>query len=379
MKIKPFLVEEWMGEHEGKAIFNIAETCVESITLDEIFELTDVDREEYFKEFGTKRLTYGNVLGTPKFLEEISRLYKTIKPDEVLTTHGAAGANHLVFFSMIGPGDEVVSIMPTYQQLYSIPESFGANVKILCLKKEDGFIPDLNDLKKLVTKDTKLICINNPNNPTGSLMNTETMMEIVEIAREVDAYILCDEVYRQLNQDGEVSESIADLYEKGISTCSMSKVFSLAGLRLGWVATKDKALMKSFIIHRDYNMISCGMLNEDLAALALNKQERILQRSHEIVTVNLKILDDWVNTEPRVSYVKPKAGTTALVYYDFDILSFEFCKNLLEETGVFVTPGDCFGQPHSMRIGYANNTTTLTMGLEKLSEYIRTLEFKDII
>ena len=162
-----------------------------------------------------------------------------------MLTHGAAGANHHVFCSLISAGDRVVSIMPTYQQLYSIPASIGADVAIMNLRQENGYLPDLDELRTLVTPDTKMICINNPNNPTGALMSRELLEQIIEIARSADAYILCDEVYRHLTQTDEWCESIVDLYEKGISVSSMSKVCSLAGLRMGWIATHDQACPQS--------------------------------------------------------------------------------------------------------------------------------------
>ena len=195
-------------------------------------------------------------------------------------------------------------------------------------------------------------------------------MEIIEIARSVDAWILCDEVYRHLSQSDIWCPFIADLYEKGISVSSMSKVFSLAGLRLGWIATRDMDAIKSFLSHRDYNLISCGMIDEMIAAVALKHSDILLKRGRDIVRENLKILDDWVNSEAHVSYVKPKAGTTALVYYDLDIPSYDFCEEMYKKTGAFVTPGDCFEQAKSMRVGYAYGKQDLIDGLKAVSEYI---------
>ena len=126
-----------------------------------------------------------------------------------------------MFCSLVSPGDRVISVLPTYQQLYSIPESLGAKVKILPLSRENGYLPDLDALRALAVPGTKMICINNPNNPTGALMSKELLGSIVEIARGVGAYILCDEVYRHLTQDDVWSESIVDLYDKGISVSSM--------------------------------------------------------------------------------------------------------------------------------------------------------------
>lgn len=374
MKIRPFAVEEWMNAYETGARCNIAETCVDSVSVDELFRLCGEDSTAFWKQFSARRLTYGDIEGAPAFREGICRLYKTLKPEEVVTTHGAAGANHHVFYSLVEPGDRVISIMPTYQQLYSIPESYGAEVKLLNLTPENGYLPALEQLRELAVPGTKLICINNPNNPTGALMSTELLREIVEIARSVDAYVLCDEVYRHLTQEDVWCESIVDLYEKGISVSSMSKVFSLAGLRLGWIATHDETVRKALLSHRDYNHISCGMFDEALAAVALQHSDIILERNRGIVRENLAILDAWVQSEPRIHYQKPRAGTTALVYYDYAPDSYAFCTRMYHETGAFVTPGDCFEQPKSMRIGYASDVQTLKDGLAAISAFLRILE-----
>lgn len=370
MKIKPFAVEEWMNAWEVGAKYNIAETCVDSISMNELFELTGEDKTEFLNRLCARRLSYGDIEGLPEFRKGVCGLYKTLNIENIVPTHGASGANHHVFYSLISPGDRVVSIMPTYQQLYSIPESYGADVQILHLSKENNYLPDLEKLRRLVTPKTKMICINNPNNPTGALMSEQMLREIVEIARSADAWILCDEVYRHLSQEDGWCPSIVDLYEKGISVSSMSKVFSLAGLRLGWIATHDMSVVKSCLSHRDYNLVSCGVFDEMLAAAALKHRDKLLERSRKIVRENLQILDDWVSSEPHVSYVKPQAGTTALVYYDLDISSYEFCEEMYKKTGAFVTPGDCFEVPHSMRIGYAYGKQDLIDGLKAISEYI---------
>lgn len=370
MKIKPFAVEEWMNAWEVGAKYNIAETCVDSISMNELFELTGEDKTEFLNRLCARRLSYGDIEGLPEFRKGVCGLYKTLNIENIVPTHGASGANHHVFYSLISPGDRVVSIMPTYQQLYSIPESYGADVQILHLSKENNYLPDLEKLRRLVKPKTKMICINNPNNPTGALMSEQILREIVEIARSADAWILCDEVYRHLSQEDGWCPSIVDLYEKGISVRSMSKVFSLAGLRLGWIATHDMSVVKSCLSHRDYNLVSCGVFDEMLAAVALKHRDKLLERSRKIVRENLQILDDWVGSEPHVSYVKPKAGTTALVYYDLDISSYEFCEEMYKKTGAFVTPGDCFEVPHSMRIGYAYGKQDLIDGLKAISEYI---------
>lgn len=374
MNIKPFAVEEWMNAYETGARYNIAETCVDSISLDELFELSGTHKESFLNKLCARRLTYGYIEGSPDLKEGIAALYHTIRPDEIVPAHGASGANHHVFYSLINPGDKVISIMPSYQQLYSIPASLGAKVEILHLKKENSYLPDLEELEEMARGGVKMICLNNPNNPTGALMSPEILKKVVDIAKKSDAYLLVDEVYRHLTQDDEWQPSIVDMYEKGISTSSMSKVFSLAGVRLGWIATHDKDALKQFWSHRDYNLISCGMIDDTIAALALTSKNQILERNKKIIRENLDILDHWIQKEPRLSYVKPKAGTTALVYYDFPIDSYTLCRRMYGSCGTFVTPGDCFDEPHSMRIGYAADRDTLKKGLQAMSTFLGSLE-----
>ena len=370
MDILPFLVEEWMNRYEVGAKYNLAETCVNSVSLNELFALTGEDKDAFLSALCGQRLTYGDIFGLPSLKEGICRLYRGLSPDQVIPTHGAAGANHHLFYSILHPGDRVISVLPTYQQLYSIPASLGARVEKLILRPEHGYLPDLEELSRLADAGVSLICLNNPNNPTGALMPESLLREVVAIAQSHGAYLLCDEVYRHLTQAEGYSPSIVELYEKGISVSSMSKVFSLAGLRLGWIASRDPKVLEECRIHRDYDLISCGVFDEAAAALALQHSDKLLERSRGIIRENLSILDAWVQSEPHLSYVKPQAGTTALVSYDLDIPSYDFCQELYQTTGVFVTPGACFELEHCVRIGYACSRDTLIQGLAQFHTFL---------
>ncbi len=185
------------------------------------------------------------------------------------------------------------------------------------------------------------------------------LLAIAEIARQAGAWLLCDEVYRGTDQVGSgMTASVADLYEKGISTAGMSKAFSLAGLRLGWVAA-PREVIEVVMHHRDYNTISVGMIDDHFAALALEHRDKILARSQAITRGNLKILADWVDGEPLISWVPPQSGTTALLKYDLDMPSREFCIELLQQTGVMFTPGSVMEMEGYVRIGYANSEEVL--------------------
>ena len=199
------------------------------------------------------------------------------------------------------------------------------------------------------------------------------MKEIAEIADKVGAWVVCDEVYRGLEHEGSYSiPSIADIYEKGVSTSSMSKVYSLAGLRLGWVAANEEFIRECFK-HRDYNIISCGMIDDALALIALKKREQILKRNIDIILENKKILIDWVKRTEGLSFVIPNAGTTALIKYDFDMGSEELCRRMFEYNGAFVVPGSCFEFENHFRVGYAPKKEVLEEGLNAVSEFLSTI------
>lgn len=190
------------------------------------------------------------------------------------------------------------------------------------------------------------------------------MAEIAAIARTADAWLLVDEVYR-----GRLVPSVADLYEKGISTCGMSKMFALAGLRLGWVAGPAEVL-EAVSHHRDYTTISVGQIDEHLAALALEASDRVLRRSRDILDANLATLSDWVENDPHIIWVPPRAGTVALLRYDLDIPSERLCLSLLAETGVLLTPGSVMGVEGTVRIGFGNTARELRDGLPRISAFL---------
>lgn len=369
MKIKEFAVERWMNDYENEGEYNLAETCVDSLTVREILSF-EGDPDEEIKKLLDIRLTYGDIYGSDDLRAGISDLYENVKPENITITHGAIGANFLTIYSLVKPGDHVISVLPTYQQMYSIPESLGADVSILRLHWENNFLPDIDELKSMVKDNTSLICINNPNNPTGALMSDDILDAIIEIAEECDAYILCDEVYRGLNHHGSgFAPSIADKYHKGISTGSFSKVFSLAGIRLGWAAA-NSVLTEKMNMLRDYNTISCGMIDDYIAAIAIKNKEKILKRNHSIVRGNIEILDEWMSDNKYFSYIRPQAGTTALLKMNFDMQSREFCIKLIEKTGVILVPGSCFDMEGYIRIGYSAHRGELIKGLKLMSEFL---------
>ena len=373
MYIDPFGIEMWMNEFEDHCQFNLAETCIKPMTINELLQLSNKNIN-LGEDIAEMKMTYGEIMGSKRLRSNIASLFQNQNENNILITHGAIGANSLVYQSLISSNDIVVSIMPNYQQHYSIPASLGAKIKVVKLLSSKNFIPDVGDIKEALRSGAKLISLTNPNNPTGSLIKEDLLKRIVELAIRYDAFILCDEVYRGTNQNGPVyTTSICDLYEKGISTGSMSKTYSLAGLRLGWIAA-SKAILEQVFRHRDYNTISVGMINDHCACVALENREKISERNMKILKTNIQILDKWIAQEPHLTYVKPEGGTTALVKYDYNIPSRDFCTEILNKTGDLFAPGSAMNMEGWIRIGYANDTKILKHGLTLVSGYLGNLK-----
>jgi aspartate/methionine/tyrosine aminotransferase len=374
MRIREFGVETWMNRWETRCRFNLAETCVESLAVGQLLELADIDGSAFLAELRALKLTYGAIEGTDRLRDAIAALYLTVRSGDVVVAHGAIGANHLVYEALVEPGDRVISIVPTYQQHTSIPESLGAEVVPLALREADGWRLDLPELRRLAAGGAKLIALANPNNPTGALLDEAGLREVAAIADAAGAWVLCDEVYRGIDQAGSgTTPSIADLYPRGIAVGSMSKAFSLAGLRLGWIAAPAE-VTRAVTVHRDYNTISVGMVDDLLAAIALEHRDAILARNRAIVRGNLTALDAWVAGEPSISFVRPQGGTIALLRYAFDLPSEALCISLLEERGVMFTPGSALDMEGYLRIGYANSPRVLEDGLAETSAFLEALE-----
>ncbi|KAL2199393.1 pyridoxal phosphate-dependent transferase [Corynascus similis CBS 632.67] len=395
VKIKPFAVEQWMDRYETTpGVVNIAETCCASVSVDDLVRMCEEKDAPGPFSLSTK-LTYGAIRGSETLRQRIAALYdrasdaEPLPAENVIVTQGAIGANFLTLYTLVGPGDHVICVYPTYQQLYSVPESFGAEVSLWKLKAEKGYVPDVSELEGLVKDNTKMIIINNPNNPTGSTISAFVLLQIVTFAKQRDIIIFSDEVYSPLYHSLPAGQEappsiLAFGYSKTIATGSMSKAFALAGIRTGWVASRDPALVEAVAAARDYTTISVSQLDDRVASYALSEPvvRPLLARNVALARTNLGLLDAFVNEHAEVcSWVRPTAGTTALLHFRDNgkggtpVDDPSFSLDVLNETKVmFVPASTCFGLgtdfKGSVRIGYVCETEVLVEGLGKLGRYI---------
>lgn len=359
MILNDFKVEQWMNDHEKDAVYNLTDTCAINLTLDQLLELESLD-------FSKIVMDYGDITGDIELKKEILSLYTSGTIDQITTTHGCIQANELVMATLLEKGDHVITCIPGYQQFSDYPRSIGCTVSELMLDEEKGWMIGIQDFVNAIQDNTKMIILNNPNNPTGTLMKDEFLLKLVDLVKDKGIYILCDEVYRGY-ETNDVS-SISDLYELGISTSSLSKLYGLAALRLGWIKA-NKEIIDQINVRRDYALISTGPLVDKLGAIALKHKEISLRKSYETVQKNKQIIISWLKENPKFSLVMPESGTVSFLKYSMPISSVELCMKLLKETGVFFVPGECFGIENHLRLGLAKESDLLMQGLNILSNW----------
>ena len=378
-----------MDKHETTAKYNIAETCVASISLNDLKDLSE-DKETEIWSSSTK-LTYGTIRGSDKLRSNLANLYSARKPlqaESILITPGAIAANMTAFYGLIGKGDHVICHYPTYQQLYEIPRSLGAEVDYWKAREEKNWQLDIEELKSLIRPETKMIIINNPQNPTGAIVPKMTLDALVEIAEEHNLIIHSDEVYRPLFHSvsptaPEFPPSILSFpYAKSIATGSLSKAYSLAGIRVGWIASRGPELIEACAQARDYTTISVSQLDDQIAAFALspNSVHGLLHRNIQLAKRNLDILESFVESHRwACEWVKPVAGTTAFIKFSqmgSAVDDVAFCESLMEKTKIMLVPGSkCFGHNVDfkgfVRFGFCCETEVLEEGLGHLKTFMK--------
>ena len=370
-----------MTTWETKTPYDIAESGIFPMTVQELLDLEPAsERGDALARLLELRLGYSEARGTHELRSAIAATYRDTGPEEVLVTTGAIEANFLLFNALLEPGDHVVAVYPAYQQLYSVPRAIGCDVSLWKLRPEDRFRYDLGELERLLRPKTRLIVINTPHNPTGSMLSEEDLRRIDALASSAGARVICDEAYRWLDLPG--SEPLAppmrNLSGKGISVGTVSKPFGLPGLRIGWFAGPSDLVARCWGT-RDYVSLSPGKLNDALAVIALKHRSRIVDRTRAIVSRNLQTARAWFAAHSEiVSWTEPRGGLLALMSYALDIPSLELSDLLAEKYGVMLAPGSAFGIEHHLRIGIGQEPGIFSEGLRRTADCFVELERRGV-
>jgi aspartate/methionine/tyrosine aminotransferase len=324
------------------------------------------DSDKILKKMAADPIKYGPFTGPIGLRDEIAKFYPGSKISNILLTHGAVSANDIVLRYLHEDGDNCVCILPTYLQLSTVVDYERYEVRNVYLNKDNNYVLDMNALRRAVDINTKIIVLTNPNDPLGIVLSKNQLEEIVEIARSVDAFILCDEVYRFYDYNKPIA-SVFGLYEKAIAVGSFSKCLSIPGIRVGWVITTEEMVSEFTNLSHFHGRI-CAILDEKILHMALKKYDVLKEKNFKIAEDNLAIVNDWVLHTAGLSYTKPTGGTTAVVSYEMDVPSIEFCQNMLTETGVRLIPGALFGLEHTFIVGFLCDTESLTIGLRQIAK-----------
>lgn len=367
MKIEIFKMERMQSTWENVVDYNLSESGVHPLSLEELAS------QEEISEILKMGLGYTQTNGTAELREKICKLYPGASIDQIFVTSGSSEANYLLIWSNIEPGDEVLFELPNYMQMWGLVRAFRARLKPFYLKEELNWAPDLDELKKLVTKRTKMIVLTNPNNPTGAILSQEAMDEIIRLAEKVNAWILSDEVYQGAELGGEMTPSFWGKYEKVIVVNGLSKAYGLPGLRVGWIVGPEDFIKKTWPFH-DYTTISISALSDRLARIALSssKREKILQRTRRILNKNFPILEAWLKGQDGLfRFQPPQAGAIAFVGYNLKMNSTRLVEKLIREKSVLIVPGDHFELDHYLRFGYGSEEKYLLAGLARIEETLK--------
>jgi len=344
MRVPDFELERWKFTRQYFCKYDLTETGVDPVAIRDLVgpEILDL------------KLDYVTTNGDEKLRSNIAALYNNVDKDQVLETTGVSEANFIAANLVINSGDEVVVEVPTFLQTTGVVEANGARIHWFHIREEEQYLPNIERLNEMVTKKTKAIVLSHPNNPTGSVLDVKTVKAICEIASDVGAWILVDEVYRGIEFEGDFSPSFVDYYDKAVVGGSASKVWGIAGLRVGWMIG-PKEIVDKGAAFREYTSLSGNPFSEYLANIALSEptKSKLIQRGRRLAKDGFNEFSQWMDKHhDTFSWVKPKMGVIALVKHTLPMDSVQIADALFKEKSIAIVPGEVFNLKKHLRICY---------------------------
>lgn len=335
-----FRLEEYLGAWEFKARYHLTASDAQSMTVEELLALGgDAAREALL----ALPLSYTETWGGREVREAIASTYERVDEDCILTFAGAEEGLFWAIQELVGPGDHALVAVPCYQSMESVTLATGADVTPLPLRPENGWALDIQEVHTLLRPTTRLIAVNYPHNPTGYVPDEVDFCELAALCEVRGIRLFCDEVYRGVEVDPDVTISqAADISETAVSLNVMSKSYGLPGLRVGWIACRDRELLERLEKRKHYTTICNAAPAEFLAAVALQNRERIWQRNRDIIAANVPLFGDFFERWAGVfEWQPPMGGCVCFPRYTAGDVE-EFCARLLDEEGVLVLPASIY-------------------------------------
>lgn len=374
--IKPmrdFALETYMSKWEFVAKYNMTASDAESMRLPELLAMaSDEDRAD----FENLSLGYTETFGAPALRQEIAGTYDTAEPENLICFAGAEEAIYVAMKVLLTADDHAIVITPNYQAAETIPLSICA-VTGVALDIDNDWELDIGLVERALRPNTKLISINFPNNPTGKILPRATFDALIGLCRKHGIWLFSDEVYRLIEKDETFRlPQAVDVYERGISLNVMSKAYGLPGLRIGWLASKDRDFLVRCERYKHFLSICNSAPSEILARIALKSRDRILARTRGIVRNNLGVLNGFFAEFPHLfDWREPDGGCVAFIRYRGADGVEEFTRRVVEEAGVFFLPSSVYRSDltpvpeNCLRIGFGRQH--VPEGLTALRNWLR--------
>jgi aspartate/methionine/tyrosine aminotransferase len=374
MQIAPFRIEEYFGKYEFTAKYLLSSSDCESQTTADLLALEPGAHDAFLKHW----CGYTETPGAPWLRETISHMYEELRAADVFVVAAAEEAIFLFYHALLKPGDHAIVETPCYESALNLVKSTGAAASEWRRYSENGWAHDLATLESLIQPNTRSIYINTPHNPTGLLMPLPIFRGVMELASRHGIYVFCDEVYRELEHNPSTRlPAGCELYERAVSLGSMSKSYGLAGLRLGWLASRDAKILQLCTQLKYYTTICNSAPSEFLTDLAVRHREKIIGRNRQLVLHNVKLLSEFIARHSHLfSWTPPNAGPIGFVRYrpaqlakstqPLDVQTF--CETLVQQSGVLLLPGSVYDQPHHIRFGFGRRN--MPESLSQLDSYL---------
>ena len=346
--------------------YNLAESSMRDIRLGDI----NIDLNDLV-------LFYGEHRGVKKLREAICLGSEVLTADDVLVTAGAATALFIVASTMLSATDHLVVIRPNYGTNLETPRALDCRMSIIDLSFDNGFEIDPEAIHAAITPETKLISITNPHNPSGKLYSQEIIETLILLAERYGCHLLIDETYRELNFQTALQPYVAELSDRVISVSSVSKSYGAPGIRIGWIISRERALMHDFLAAKEQISLCNSVVDEEIATQLLQNREYYISPNHDHIRKNFSYIKQWFSHQPYLEWVEPEAGVVCFsrLKKEYQIDSEKLYHTLYEKHGTIVGPGHWFEQERTyMRIGFGYPTLEeLKAGLYALEDCLRAL------
>jgi aspartate/methionine/tyrosine aminotransferase len=364
VELSPFRIERFYARYEHTTRFMLSSSDCESRTVSEVLDLEPGAHERLLGTW----CGYTEPLGDPALREAIAALYEPTSADQIVVTSCAEEGIFLAYHALLKPGDHVIVETPCYESALQVARSTGADVSPWPRHYGDGWAHDAGALAGLIRPETRLLYLNQPHNPTGTLMTRPVFDEVIGLARDHGLVVFSDEVYRELEHDpADRLPAACDVYERAVSLGSISKSYGLPGLRTGWLATRDAGLRDAVATLKDYTTICTSAPSEFLTAVALRHRDVLLDRNLAIVRRNLPQLDGFLARHAGTfEWIRPTASPIGFPRVTGLGDTARFCEQLAA-AGVLLLPGSVYDEPDHIRMGFGRANLPEALGVLEAS------------